>query len=58
MSRAFRLANLSHTATVVACVSDAIASEIIEAGVVADGGMSERGVNVVTCLARHETRAH
>lgn len=56
LSRAFRLANQSHTATVVACVNDAIASEIIEAGVVTDGGMGERGVNVVTCLARHETR--
>lgn len=32
----------------VACVSDAIASEIIEAGVVADGGMSERRCDVVT----------
>lgn len=50
---------LFHTATVAACFSDAIASEIIEAGVVADGGMSEvGGVNVVTCLVRRETRAY
>ena len=34
------LANPGHTATVAACVSDAIASEIIEAGVVG-GGMSK-----------------
>ena len=39
MSRAFRLTGPSHTAAVAACVSDAIASEIIEAGVVG-GGMS------------------
>lgn len=39
----------------VACVSDAIASEIIEAGVVADGGMSERRRDVVTVV---ETRSH
>lgn len=54
----FRLEELYRTATVAACFSDAIASEIIEAGVVADGGMSGiREANVVTCLVIRETRA-
>lgn len=58
MSCAFRLANLCHTATVAACVSDAIASEIIEAGVVADGGMNERSVMWSRARLERETRPH
>ena len=43
------------TATLAACVREAMASEIIEAGVVV-GGMKEGGL--MACHVRRETRLH